>query len=183
MPNYRRWRILGGTYFFTVVTERRRRFLVTDVARLALRNAFAHVRRERPFTVDAIVLLPDHLHTVWTLPPGDADYSTRWRLIKTHFTDHYLTSGGKESSRSAGRVDKRERGVWQRRFFEHTVRDESDMKRCIDYVHVNPLKHGLVERVVDWPWSSFHRYVKLGEYAADWGSANIWHGDEWKHFE
>jgi putative transposase len=183
MPDYRRWRVSGGTYFFTVVAQNRRPFLTDEPARRALRHALTDVRRSRPFALDAIVLLPDHLHAIWTLPPGDADYATRWRLIKSAFTHRYLAAGGVEAPCSSSRHGKRERGVWQRRYFEHTVRDESDMKRCVDYVHVNPLKHGLVERVVDWPWSSFHRYAKLGEYSPDWGNANIWYGDEWTHFE
>ena len=183
MPNYRRWRVAGGTYFFTVVTQLRRPFLTDEPARAALRCAFSQVRRKRPFTLDAIVLLPDHIHAVWTLRPGDADYQTRWRLIKSSFTVRYLAAGGVELPRSSSRAAKGERNFWQRRYFEHTVRDEADMKRCIDYVHVNPLKHGLVQRVIDWPWSSFHRYMKLGEYGADWGSADIWYGDEWKHYE
>ncbi len=141
------------------------------------------VRRKRPFRIDAIVLLPDHLHAVWSLPEGESDYSTRWQLIKRRFTKEYLKTGGVEAVRSASRLAKGERSVWQRRFFEHTVRDEADMKRCVDYVHVNPLKHGLVARVREWPWSSFHRYVRLGEYSIDWGDASIWYGDEWKDYE
>lgn len=130
------------------------------------------MRSRNPFSLDAIVLLPDHLHTVWTLPSGDENFSTRWRQIKTLFTKQWLAEGGDEVAQSLSRDIKRERGVWQRRFYEHTCQDEADLKRCVDYLHANPLKHGLVDRVVDWPWSSFHRYVRLGEY-----------GDEWKQFE
>lgn len=183
MTDYRRWRVAGGTYFFTVVTEHRRPWLCDDVPRDCLRDAIRVVRPRRPFRIDAIVLLPDHLHTVWTLPTGDSDYSTRWKLIKKRFTRNYLKAGGVESIPSASRQAKRERSLWQRRFFEHTIHDEADMKRCVDYVHVNPLKHGLVAKVVDWPWSSFHRYVRLGEYSPDWGNANIWYGDEWTQYE
>jgi putative transposase len=183
MANYRRWRIAGGTYFFTVVTHERRAFLTEALARRCLRDAFRVIRARRPFCVDAIVLLPDHLHAIWTLPDGDWDYSTRWRLIKRRFTNAYLAAGGKEGRPRPSRIAKGERSVWHRRFFEHTVRDEADMKRCADYLHVNPLKHGLVSRVVDWPWSSFHRYVRLGEYTPNWGSADVWYGDEWKNFE
>jgi putative transposase len=183
MTDYRRWRVAGGTYFFTVVTHGRQPFLTGDVARRTLRDAFRTVRQRRPFRVEAIVLLPYHLHTIWTLPTGDFDYATRWQLIKRRFTKLYLAAGSPEGARSASRNAKRERGVWQRRYFEHTCRDEADMKRCADYLHVNPLKHGLVDRVINWPWSSFHRYVQLGEYEPDWGSANVWHGDEWKHYE
>ena len=183
MTNYRRWRVAGGTYFFTVVTLGRRPILMDATARRSLREAFRIVRSRRPFCVDAIVLLPDHLHAIWTLPPGDCDYATRWQLIKRRFTKAYLSNGGTEADRSASRASKGERSVWQRRYFEHTCRDEGDLKRCADYVHVNPLKHGLVSRVVDWPWSSFHRYVRLGEYDSNWGNANVWYGDEWKRYE
>jgi putative transposase len=183
MTDYRRWRVSGGTYFFTAVTLNRRPILVDDAARRSLRAAFRIVRLRRPFKIDAIVLLPDHLHAIWTLPAGDFDYATRWQLIKRRFTNEYLASGGTEVWRSASRVSKGERAVWQRRYFEHTCRDEADMKRCADYLHVNPLKHGLVKRVSDWPWSSFHRCVRLGEYEPSWGNANIWYGDEWKNYE
>jgi len=117
------------------------------------------------------------------LPHGDWDYSTRWKRVKAEFTRHWLKAGGTEKSQSTSRTDRGERGIWQRRFFEHTCRDEDDLKRCVDYIHVNPLKHGLVERVRDWPWSSFHRFVRLGEYPANWGNASEWYGDEFKDFE
>ena len=170
-------------YFFTVVTHRRAKILTTDLARCCLREAIAEVRKELPFEITAFVLLPDHLHAVWTLPHGDADYSTRWQRIKSEFTTAWIEGGGVEQRVSASRKMKGEHGVWQRRFFEHTCRDEADLKRCVDYAHVNPLRHGLVERVRDWPWSSFHRYVTEGEYTLDWGSANHWYGDEFKHFD
>ncbi|MDA7979531.1 MAG: transposase [Pirellulales bacterium] len=173
----------GRTFFFTLVTFQRRRFLTTPVARAALRAAFRNVRAQRPFSVVAIVLLPDHLHTVWELPSGDTDYSTRWRLIKTRFTQLWRQQGGSEETVSASRERKRERAIWQRRFYEHTCRDEQNLKRCVDYIHANPLKHGLVDSVAQWPWSSFHRYVTLGEYDESWGSAAAWHGDEFKHAE
>lgn len=120
---------------------------------------------------------------MWQLPRGDTDYSTRWRRIKSLFTQTWLAGGGSCGEVNQSRASRRERGVWQRRFFEHTCRTEADLKRCVDYIHVNPLKHGLVERVRDWPWSSFHRYVRLGEYTADWGDAVDWYGDEFLHFE
>lgn len=183
MTNYRRNYVPGGTCFFTVVTHQRRPILTSEIARNCLRQAFQSVRRRRPFGVEAIALLPNHLHCVWTLPPDDADYSTRWRQIKTLFTRCWLQLGGNESTLSPSRKRKQEHGVWQRRFFEHTCRDEADMKRCVDYVHVNPLKHGLVSQVREWPWSTFHRYVSLGEYPCDWGSADEWYGDEWRKFE
>ena len=183
MTRYRRNFVPGGKFFFTVVTCRRKPFLTTSSARSSLRRAIQIVRQRQPFTLDAIVLLPDHLHTVWTLPSGDGDYSTRWRQIKALFSLHWLSQGGSEVTQSTSRVVKSERGVWQRRFFEHTCRSEIDRKRCVDYLHVNPLKHSLVDRVCDWPWSSFHRYVHLGEYDETWGSASEWHGDEWSIFE
>ncbi|MEM6331539.1 MAG: transposase [Planctomycetota bacterium] len=183
VTNYRRAQIAGGTFFFTVVTHQRRAILVDELARVALRRAFCEVRVRRPFSVDAIVLLPDHLHTVWTLPPGDDDFSTRWRQIKTLFSKRWLAAGGVEAAQSVSRQIKGERGVWQRRAYEHACRGESDWKRCVDYLHANPLKHGLVDRVRDWPWSSFHRYVRAGEYDLDWGSADAWWGDEWERVE
>lgn len=170
MAHYRRNIVPGATYFFTVVTYGRARILTTDLARGILRRALLDQKQRRPFTIDAIVLLPDHLHTIWTLPSGDSDYPLRWNKIKYRFTDAYLTAGGIERRVTTAQRNREERGVWQRRFWEHTVRDDHDMKRCLDYVHWNPIKHGLVERVTDYPWSSFHRYVALGEYDAAWGT-------------
>ena len=168
----------GQVYFFTLVTHERRQILTTERGRKSLREAIQCVRRDHPFEITAIVLLPDHLHAVLELPRGDRNYSTRWRLIKSQFTQRWRESGGTEGDLSKSRQQKGERGIWQRRFYEHTCRDEDDLKRCVDYVHVNPLKHGLVRKVHEWPWSSFHRYVTLGEYPQHWGSANDWYGDE-----
>ncbi|HEY2784128.1 MAG TPA: transposase [Fimbriiglobus sp.] len=173
MPNYRRNYVPGGTYFFTLVTANRRPILGTDAARQFLREAIRDEQSKRPFDLVAIVLLPDHLHAVWTLPPGDVDYSTRWRKIKERFTTAYLAAGGVEADVSESREAHGERGVWQRRFWEHTIEDEDELKRCIDYIHWNPVKHGLVARVADWPWSSFHRYVDMGEYNRDWGTGRV----------
>jgi putative transposase len=129
-------------------------------------------RREvRPFDLVAFVLLPEHLHTVWVLPQGDSNYSTRWRRIEGRFTEVFLEAGGGEGETSRSRAVRSERGVWQRRFWEHTVRDEDDLERCLNYTHYNPVKHGLVAAVADYPYSSFHRYVKSGDYPPDWGSA------------
>lgn len=173
----------GQLYFFTLVTHQRRTILTTDLARASLREAIRHVRQEYPFEMMAIVLLPDHLHAVWSLPSKDSDFSTRWRLIKARFTRNWIAGSGNEGVLSDSREKKSERGIWQRRFYEHTCRDERDLKRFVDYLHVNPLKHGLVKRVRDWPWSSFSRYVRMGEYPSDWGNANIWHGDEFRDAE
>ena len=169
MPRYRRNYIPGGSYFFTVVTYRRRPILVSPLGRRQLRLAIENVRHIMPFEVVAMVLLPDHLHTVWSLPDGDVNYSLRWRRIKEQFTRGFLEAGGLEAALSASRVKHRERGIWQRRFWEHTCRDEDDLKRCVDYVHWNPKKHTIVRSIRDYPWSTFHKFVKRGEYPANWG--------------
>lgn len=164
MPDYRRHRVPGGTYFFTVnLLERRRRLLVEHVD--ALRAAVRTVRAHQPFHIDAWVVLPDHLHCLWTLPPGDADYSRRWKAIKTAFAK----AVPREELLSDVRRANHERGIWQRRFWEHTVRDDRDYAAHMDYIHFNPVKHGWVKRVADWPYSSFHRLVQAGVYAMDWG--------------
>ncbi len=176
MPDYRRNFIPGGTYFFTVVTLDRRPILITEAGRACLRAAIGTIRKKRPFDLVACVLLPDHLHTVWTLPPGDPDYSIRWRQIKEQFSRNYHEAGGDEASMTESRLRHRERAIWQRRFWEHTCRDEDDLKRCVDYLHWNPVKHGLVSTVGDYPWSTFHRFVREGEYAKDWGRDNSFLG-------
>jgi putative transposase len=122
------------------------------------------VQRRHPFETIAICILPDHIHALWQLPGHDADFSTRWSLIKSGFS-----RGLDPQLRSASKIVKREKGIWQRRYWEHAIRDETDFQRHIDYIHFNPVKHGHVTRVVDWPHSSFHRYVKLGILTADWG--------------
>ena len=165
MPDYLRNRVPGGTYFFTVnLLERRSRLLVEHID--AFREAVRQVLIRRPFHIDAWVVLPDHTHCVWTLPPGDTDYSSRWKAIKIAFAK----SMPKTEYVSPVRVAKGERGIWQRRYWEHTIRDERDYAAHVDYVHVNPFKHGLVTRVRDWPHSSFHRFVKAGIYPPDWVS-------------
>lgn len=173
----------GRIFFFTVVTHERRAILATDRGRMALRHAIRCVRAEHPFRIVAIVLLPDHLHAVWELPAADSDYSMRWRLIKSRFTRLWTESGGDEGMIGPSRARKAERGLWQRRFYEHTCRDDDDLKRCVDYLHINPVKHHLVARARDWAWSSFHQYVKLGEYPPDWGGDDSWHGDEFRRLE
>ncbi len=182
MSKYRRNRD-GQVFFCTVVTNFRKPILTTETGRRCLREAIDSVRIDRPFKIVAFVLLRDHLHTIWELPTGDSDYSTRWRLIKKKFTQAWLANGLSTGYVSASRISRGEKGIWQRRFFEHTCRNDADLKRCVDYVHVNPLKHSLVKKVKDWPWSTFHRYVIAGEYTNDWGSSNIWYGDEFLHFE
>ena len=162
MVQYRRNFIAGGTYFFTVtLVDRRSNALVDHIA--ALRDAFRTVRRERPFTIEAIVVLPDHLHAILTLPSGDADFSSRWRRVKGHFSNALIDAGVQMARARNGDL-----ALWQRRFWEHTIRDENDFERYVDYIHFNPVKHGLVQRVRDWPHSSFHRYVQQGLLPEDW---------------
>lgn len=169
MPNYRRYLVPGGTYFFTVVTASRARILTSQNARSLLRSAFRLVRSESPFRLDAIVLLPEHLHAIWTLPPTDSDYSSRWGKIKKSFTQSYLAAGGHERTTSRGMQRQRRRGVWQPRFWEHMIRDETDYERHLDYIHYNPVKHGHVKCPKDWPYTSFHRWVRANVYPKDWG--------------
>lgn len=167
MPRYVRVFVPGGTFFFTVaLLERRRRLLTERVD--TLRQHFIDVRRIKPFRVDAIVILPDHLHCIRTLPPDDADFSSRWHAIKAGFAAA-IEPGERLSER---RLKKGERGIWQRRFWEHTIRDERDMERHVDYIHFNPVKHGHVGRAADWPHSSFHRFVAQGVYSQDWGASD-----------
>lgn len=165
MPDYRRNYVLGGSFFFTVnLLERYPNELLTKHMAL-LREAVRLVRADYPLQIDAWVVLPDHMHCVWSLPPGDADYTLRWRLIKAAFSKRLP----KTERRSRVRVARGERGIWQRRFWEHTLRDERDYAAHVDYVHFNPVKHGYVRAVADWPHSTFHRYVAQGTYPADWG--------------
>jgi putative transposase len=169
MPHYLRAYVPGGSYFFTVALLERRRCLLTQHIDV-LHAAFAAVRRQRPFHIDAIVILPDHLHGLWTLPPDDADYSTRWRLIKAAFA-RSIAPGERLSER---RQPKGERGIWQRRFWEHAIRDQRDFNTHCDYISYNPVKHGHVARVVDWPYSSFHRFVENGIYPSNWAGDPEW---------
>jgi putative transposase len=164
MTNYRRSRIVGASYFFTVnLAHRSQTLLIDHVA--SLRQTFAQVRERHPFTIDAIVILPDHVHAIWTLPSGDSDFALRWRLIKAGFS----RTLPRIENRTASRQSKQERGVWQRRYWEHLIRDDVDFARHADYIHFNPVKHGWVTRVADWPHSSFHRYVRQGILPSDWG--------------
>lgn len=162
MPNYRRARSEGATWFFTVVTAQRRRILATEHAVSVLRQSVAAARRQKPFHVDAWVVLPDHTHAIWTLPPGDRDFSSRWGLIKAGFSRN---SGLPHTS-----AKRRDSGLWQPRFWEHGIRDAADYDSHMDYVHYNPVKHGYVTRVKDWPYSSFHRAVRENLYPLGWGS-------------
>ncbi|MDW7712627.1 MAG: transposase [Deferrisomatales bacterium] len=171
MPNYRRSRE-GSTYFLTVGTYRRRPILCGEASRAALREAIREARLRHPFVIDAWVLLPDHLHCIWTLPEGDGDYSTRWGLIKAGFTRRVAGALLEGPPASASRREHREKAVWQRRFWEHTIRDDRDHAAHRDYIHYNPVKHGWAAAPRSWPWSTFHRYAAQGVYAPDWGSTD-----------
>jgi REP-associated tyrosine transposase len=154
VPDYRRYRVAGGTYFFTVnLLQRYPNDLLVRHIEL-LRTVVREVRKNRSFHIDAWVILPDHLHCVWTLPPGDDDFTNRWRMIKQGFSKALPMT----ERRSSVRIARGERGLWQRRFWEHAIRDDGDYA----------LKHGYVKRVADWPYSTFHRYVERGVYPLDW---------------
>jgi putative transposase len=160
---YRRATTPGATYFFTVnLAERKSRLLVNHVE--SLKALISHVKTAHPFVIDAMVVMPDHLHALWTLPEGDNDFSTRWNLIKGGFSRR-ITKGERIS---ASRQSKGERGIWQRRFWEHLIRDDNDFERHVDYIHYNPVKHGLVKRPVDWSFSSIHRYIKNQVIDENW---------------
>lgn len=157
MPDYRRARVPGGTWFFTVnLLERRTSLLVDNIE--WLNTSIRRTKRRHPFRIEALVVLPDHLHAILTLPEGDADFSMRWRLIRSAFSK----SLPKTEWLSAVRKRRGERGVWQRRYWEHFIRDERDLAHHMAYCHFNPVKHRLVERIADWPHSTFHRDVRCG---------------------
>jgi putative transposase len=168
MSEYRRAVIHGGTYFFTVVTHQRRGSLTSPLARQSLRRAFFETRQRYPFSVEAIVLLPDHIHCIWTLPADDADYSTRWRLIKARFTRSWIALGSTGGECNSSRRAHGEQAIWQRRFWEHVVQTERELEILVCYILFNPVKHGLVTCPHLWPYSSFRRLVASGDYPFDW---------------
>jgi putative transposase len=169
MPEYRRNKLKGGTFFFTVVTYNRKPIFTGGKERALLRYAWQDVQKRFPFETIAVCLLPDHLHSIWHLPENDMNFSVRWKEIKRLFTKAYPEQIGVGGSRNDSRIKHKEAAIWQRRFWEHTIRDEQDLNCHIDYIHYNPVNHGLVQSVREWPWSSFHRYVKAGWYEMDWG--------------
>jgi len=171
--HYRRSKSAGGTYFFTVnLAERTSDLLVQKID--ILRQVIEAIRNRHPFTIVAMVVLPDHLHSIWRLPPKDADYPMRWSLIKAGFSRQIP----KEESTRKSRKKKGERGIWQRRYWEHQIRDEKDLEKHVDYIHFNPVKHGYVTRAGNWPYSSIHRFIAKGWMTADWGaSLNIEAGE------
>ncbi|MEI6067116.1 MAG: transposase [Methylococcaceae bacterium] len=154
MSNYRRVYLPGGMYFFTLVTFRRQRFLIDDDVRAALREGIQFTRQTKPFKIVAWVQLPDHLHCIWRLPPDDTDFSSRWSMIKRIVTQRCGARLNRPEWLNA-RLRKRQQGtLWQHRFWDHLIRDEDDFNRHMDYIHWNPVKHGLVSKLVDWPYSS-----------------------------
>ena len=173
MPDYRRAYVAGGTYFFAVTTYLRRPILTDLRCMAALRTAIEAVRKSHPFEILAWVVLPDHLHCIWTLPGDDHNFSLRWSLIKQHVSRGcaYWIDNGLPTTQS--RIKRRESTLWQRRFWEHLIRDEQDLSRHVDYVHYNPVKHGYVTRAAHWPHSTFHRYVREGIYPADWAGGAV----------
>jgi putative transposase len=164
MPRYVRNFLPGGTYFFTVaLADRSSYLLVREIQRL--RASYAEVQARHPFQTLAICVLPDHLHALWKLPEDDADVATRWSRIKRGFSIGVDVA----TARTGSQQRRRERGIWQRRYWEHQIRDEDDLARHVDYIHFNPVKHGHARLVRDWPFSSFHRWVKRGDLPVEWG--------------
>ena len=168
---YRRVYTKGACYFFTLVTEQRRPIFKNDQQIKILRESFKKVKQKYPFKIDAIVVLPDHIHCIWTLPEGDQDYSTRWRLIKTGFTKQCDTSIIQSPNHT--RTRKKQQAIWQHRFWEHMIRNEQDYQHHVEYIHYNPVKHGLVKQASDWPYSSLHQYINDGIVPRNWGVSYI----------
>lgn len=171
MPNYRRAWIAGGTYFFTLVTHQRRQWLCHPVARRALREAIHATRCHWPFVIEAWVLLPDHLHCIWTLPEGDADNAVRWKRIKQMVSQR--CNGMITTTLSDSRARRGESALWQRRFWEHLIRDETDFKQHCDYIHYNPVKHGYCLYPAQWPYSTLKRLIRHGRYPGNWGMSGV----------
>ena len=169
MSNFKRYKSPGSTWFFTIVTYQRRSFLCDDRVRIALRDAIRKVQAKYPFSVEAWVLLPDHFHCIWTLPVADSNFQLRIRLLKRFVT---LSCSGflhRDSINTESRRKRKESTLWQRRYWEHQIRSDNDRKHHMDYIHYNPVKHGYVTSVKDWPFSSFHRDIDAGVYNENWG--------------
>jgi putative transposase len=164
---YRRSHIKGGRFFFTVVTYKREKLFNTREHIELLRESLREVKQRHPFTIDAFVLLPEHIHCIWTLPQDDHDFSTRWRLIKSYFSRY---CEHRRQKLNASLIRKKGQAIWQPRFWEHFIRDENDFISHVDYIHYNPVKHGLVQSPKDWEYSSFHRFAEKGIYERDWGA-------------
>lgn len=183
MPEYRRIKTKGGTYFFTVNTHLRRPILTTESFRQALRDGINRARQTLPFKIEAWVLLPDHLHAIWTLPMNDHNYSSRWAIIKRQVSKNCPAQFDSSAQISNSRLKRQESGIWQRRYWEHQIRDDLDFERHMDYLHLNPVKHGYVRKVIDWQFSSFHRLVAQGVYPSHWGAEEITEADSCKFGE
>jgi putative transposase len=168
MSNYIRARG-GDTYFFTVVTYKRMPILCLESCRNILSRVIKEVQTSRPFKIEALVLLPEHIHCIWKLPEGDTDYSTRWALIKKEFTKNIKGLVG-TAHPTRSQEHRRERTIWQRRFWEHQIRDEEDLNAHCNYIHYNPVKHSLVKSPSEWPYSTFHGFVFSGIYPLNWGA-------------
>ena len=171
---YRRTKEKGGTYFFTVNLADRKSSLLLDHIE-DFRDVMKKVKQQHPFDIDAMVVLPDHVHTMWTLPKGDADYPKRWMLIKAGFSRRIP----KGEYRRKSRINKGERGIWQRRYWEHLIRDERDYEQHVNYIYFNPVKHGYVQKAIEWKNSSIHRYIKEGIIAPNWRNAETSKGDNY----
>jgi len=177
MSNYRRSSTDGCTYFFTLVSYRRQKILCNEFIRRSLRKAIKVTQIKHPFTVDAWVLLPDHLHCIWTLPAHDKDYSTRWSVIKRRVSVACAKRYKQDHLMNDSKLKYRESTIWQRRFWEHQIRDQNDFNQHLDYIHYNPVKHGLCERPVEWRYSTLHRYIKNGVYPVDWAVQGEFYGE------
>ena len=178
MPRYVRVGNPCGSYFFTVITYGRRQLFSLKENINSLINGIKQIQYQYPFSLEALVLLPDHLHALWTLPEGDVDYGKRWGLIKARFSKEIQKGLPQEEVINPSRIKRGETTVWQRRFWEHAIRDEEDFQKHLDYIHYNPMKHGLVQRVKDWPYSTFHRFVKQGFYSDNWGEGVLFHQND-----
>lgn len=168
MSDYRQWFVPDSTFFITAVTYDHRPILTTDAGRMFLRNAIQSVRQDLPFNLIATVLLPDHWHLVMQLPEGDQRYKVRLNQIQAEFSEQWIDVGLPEATVTESERQQGQRGIWQPKFRERIVRDEADLQSCADYIHWNPRQHKLVQHVVDWKWSSFHRFVDLGLCKTDW---------------
>ncbi len=170
MSHYRREPINGATWFFTIVTHQRRSFLCDEPVRVALRNAIKRVQLKHPFEIDAWVLLPDHFHCVWTLPDEDSNFKLRISLLKRYVTLQCAAVLHRDQLTSASRRKRKESTIWQRRFWEHRICDDEDLKNHLDYIHYNPVKHGHCKTPIEWPYSTLHRLTQCGKYPANWAS-------------
>ena len=168
MSNYRRALTAGGTYFFTVALANRKSRLLTENIDI-LRHSYWRVQQNYPFETVAICVLPEHIHAIWTLPPDDSNYALRWQLIKRYFSRHFQAA----SQRSESKIKHRDKGIWQLRYLEHQIRDDTDLQRRVDYIHYNPVKHGYVLNCIDWQFSSFHRFVKRGMLPENWAANTL----------